>query len=339
MDNIVRIAKQISPAVVSIAATKDLPRIEGFYPLPMGEKNFIIPQFRKNEKKSIKLGGGSGFVVNRRGIILTNSHVVEDPKAEYTAIFGDNSKHRISVLARDPIHDIAICKIEGENHPFLPLGDSTQIELGEHVVAVGNALGEFANTISLGIVSGLSRYIRAQNSHRKTEHLRNLIQTDAAINPGNSGGPLINMHGKVIGINTAVIYEAQSIGFSIPINQAREDIDQVKTHGRILIPFLGIQYFIINKETAEKNELPASHGALITRKSLGSVAVIPGSSAQKAGLKEFDIILKADDQTISDSFTLQDALQGHKIGDSLLLTVLRNRKERLIPVTLEEKKH
>lgn len=339
-DKVVDIAKKISPAVVSIAATKDLPKIEGFYSIPMaGTKNFVIPKFKKGEKKEVNLGGGSGFVVNKNGIVLTNSHVVDDVNAEYTAVFGDNSRQELKIIARDPIHDIAICEIEGNGYDSLPLGDSSNINLGEYVVAVGNALGEFANTISLGIISGLSRYIQAQGSGKKMEHLRGLIQTDAAINPGNSGGPLINMNGEVIGINTAVISDAQSIGFSIPINQAKTDIEEIKKHGRIRIPFLGIQYFIISQDAAEENDLPVDYGALITRKALNEIAIIKGSSADKAGLKEFDIILEGDGKKITKQFTLQDLLQEYEVGDKINLKILRQGKEKNISIHLQEKRH
>lgn len=338
-NTIVEIAKKVCPCVVSIVATKDLPKIEGFYAMPVDDKNFVIPKFNKKERKQVQLGGGSGFIVNNKGVVLTNSHVVEDVNAEYTAVFNDDTKKPLEILARDPIHDIAICNIQGTDYPALALGDSSTIQLGESVLAVGNALGEFSNTVSLGIVSGLSRYIQAQGSKRKTEHLRGLIQTDAAINPGNSGGPLINMQGEVIGINTAVISDAQSIGFSIPINQAKGDIEQVKEYGRIRIPFLGIQYFIISQDTAQKNNLPVDYGALITRKALGEVAITPGSSAEKAGLQEFDIILEADNKKITQEFTLQDVLQEHTIGDKIPLKILREKKEKSLSIVLEEKKH
>lgn len=343
--HIIQIVKKVSPAVMSIVVTKDLPKIEGFYNMPYGGRNFIIPKIKKGEKEEVKIGGGSAFLVSKNGYILTNSHVVSDPHAEYT-VFLDHEKgkkHKVSVIARDPIHDIAICKMENAEaymFPFLELGDSSKLQLGEMVLAVGNALGEFSNTVSLGIISGLSRFITAQQGleGRQAERLRGLIQTDAAINPGNSGGPLINMEGQVVGINTAVIFGAQSIGFSIPIQQAKKDIAEIKQHGRIRIPFLGVRYLILDEAMQKENDLPVDHGALVMRETLGDTAVVPGSSAEKAGIEEFDILLEADGKKITPMNTLQDIIQEHKIGDLLKLKVLRGKKEIELDLELEEKR-
>jgi serine protease Do len=331
---VVDIVKKVSPAVVSIAITRDLPKVEGFYTMPMGGRNFIVPKFKKGEKEEVKVGGGSGFIVSKDGIVLTNSHVVQDPKADYTAFLDHehDTKHPMRVIARDPIHDIAICKMEkssvSSELPHLELGNSSDVALGEYVIAV-----------SLGIVSGLSRFIQAQGDMqaRQTERLRGLIQTDAAINPGNSGGPLINMDGKVVGINTAVVFGAQSIGFSIPVNQAKADLEEVKKHGRIRLPFLGVRYIILDKNVQEQNKLPVDHGALIMRETLGEAAVAPGSAAADAGLEEFDIILEADGKQITPETTLQDIIQEHAIGDTVKMKVLREGKERELKVELEEK--
>lgn len=339
-NHISQIIKKVSPAVISIVVTKDLPKIDGFYNMPYGGRNFIVPKIKKGEHRKVKIGGGSGFIMSENGIILTNSHVVQDPKAEYTALMDhqENKKWELKIIARDPIHDIAICKINAKNLPYLELGDSSNLELGQFVLAVGNALGEFSNTVSLGIISGLSRFILAQHQGKQAERLRGLIQTDAAINPGNSGGPLIDMEGKVIAINTAVVYGAQSIGFSIPINQAKKDIVEVKEYGRIRIPFLGIRYLILDEQMKEENKLPVDYGAFIIREALGDMAVIPGSSADKAGLKEFDIILEANGKKITPKFTLQDIIQEKEIGDIIEIKILRGKKEKKIKLKLEEKK-
>jgi len=341
--HITTVVKNVAPAVVSIVITKDLPKIEGFYNMPMGGRNFLIPKIKKGVTESVKIGGGSGFLVSKNGFILTNSHVVQDPKADYTAFLDheEASKRKMLVVARDPIHDIAICKIEGEGFHFLELGDSGNLQLGEMVLAVGNALGEFSNTVSLGIISGLSRFITAQQGDGDNNHmerLRGLIQTDAAINPGNSGGPLINMDSQVIGINTAVIFGAQNIGFSIPINHAKKDIVEVKEHGRIRLPFIGVRYILLDQNIQKQNKLPVDYGALIMREMLGDVAVIPNSSAANAGLKEFDNILEADGKKITTENTLQDIIQEHEIGDEIDLKILRDKKEISIKLTLEEKK-
>lgn len=342
-ENVIKIAEEASPAVVSIVVTKDMPKIEGFYQMPYQGKKLMVPKIKKGEKESVKIGGGSGFLVSDDGVILTNSHVVHDPKADYTVIMDheeEGRKHKVEVIARDPIHDIAICKMKGKNLPHLQLGNSADIKLGQFVVAVGNALGEFSNTVSLGIVSGLSRFIQAQpgGESRHAERLRGLIQTDAAINPGNSGGPLIDMEGNVIGINTAVVFGAQNIGFSIPINQAKKDIEDVREYGRVRLPFLGVRYLILDENAKKQNNLPVDHGALIMREQLGDTAVVPGSSADKAGLKEYDIILEVEGKKITAQTTIQDVIQDHEIGDKVQMKILRNNKEHKVQVKLEEKK-
>ena len=216
--SIVEIVKKVTPAVITIVVSRDLPKIEGFYFFPFGGQRFIIPKMEKGKRKT-KIGGGSGFVISPDGLILTSQHVVADPKASYTVILEPDKKYPAKVLARDPITDIAVLKIKAKNFPYLELGDSGKIELGQTVIAVGNALGEFHDTVSTGVISGLSRYITAYSGlTQQAARLRGLIQTDAAINPGNSGGPLVDLEGKVIGINTAVVMGAQNIGFAIPIN-------------------------------------------------------------------------------------------------------------------------
>jgi len=256
----------------------------------------------------------------------------------------DETKMPLEVIARDSIHDVAILKIqskgdERKSFPFVDLGDSSELELGESVLAVGYALGEFKNTVSTGVVSGLSRFVQAQTGmqSQQVERLRGLIQTDAAINPGNSGGPLVNMRGDVVGINTAVVFGAQSIGFAIPINNAKKDLEELKKYGRIRQPFLGVRHIIINEMFQKQNKLPVDHGALIVREALGENAIAPGSSAEAAGLKEFDIILECDGSKITAEHTLQDAIAKRKIGDDVKCKVLRDGKEVELKVKLEEK--
>lgn len=336
----VAVAKRVCPAVITIVVSKDLPKVEGFYLMPFGGGEFIMPKIKKGKKEAVKIGGGSGFIIDKSGIVLTSRHVVADPDAEYTVIIEPTKKYPAKVIARDPLNDIAILKISAKDDIHcLELGDSDKIELGQDVIAVGNPLGEFHDTVSTGIVSGLSRFIHATNHMTmQTERLRGLIQTDAAINPGNSGGPLVDYEGKVIGINTAMVMGAQNIGFAIPINSAKKDLDEVKKYGRIKFPFLGVKYIIITQELAEKNKLPAKHGALIVRETLGESPVVKGSAAQKAGLKEFDIILEAAGEKIEAQNSLSDILQKHSIGEEILLKVLREGKETTLKVTLEEKK-
>jgi len=336
---IVAIAKKICPAVITIVITKDMPKIEGFYLMPFGGKGVVLPKFKNGKKEATKIGGGSGFIISGDGYVLTSGHVVADLDADYTIIIGPEEKYQAKVLARDPINDVAILKIKGKKFPYVDLGDSNQIELGEDVLAIGNPLGEFHDTLSSGIVSGMSRFIQARNHvTQQSQRLRGLIQTDAAINPGNSGGPLINMTGQVIGINTAAVMGAQNIGFAIPINYAKKDLEEVKKFGKIRLPFLGVKYVILNKEIAQKNKLSVDYGALIVRENLGESAVIKGSSAEKAGLKEFDIILEAKKEKITNENPLSSILQKCKIGEIIELKIMRNKKKITLKTALEEKK-
>ena len=336
---IIQVAKRVCPSVVTVIISKDLPKIEGFYFSPFGERGFVIPRTKKGKKEKTKIGGGSAFIVSNNGYILTSQHVVADPEADYTVILEPTKRYPAKVISRDPISDIAILKIKGKNFPFLELGDSDKIELGQEVLAVGNPLGEFHDTISAGIVSGLSRFISAYSSFsQETARLKGLIQTDAAINPGNSGGPLMDIEGKAIGINTAVVMGAQNLGFAIPINYAKKDLQEVKKYGKIKRPFLGIRYIILNKEIAEQNKLPVDYGALIIRERLGESAVIKGSTSDKAGIKEFDIILEIGGEKITEKNPLANVLQKFKIGKEIDFKILREDKQIDLKVELEEKK-
>jgi len=336
---IIEVAKKACPAVITIVISKDLPKIEGFYFFPYGDQKFIVPKVEKGKKEKTKIGGGSGFIVSPDGYIITSNHVVEDRTADYTIIFDPEKKFESKVVSRDPINDIAILKVNAKNLPYLELGDSEKIELGQTVIAIGNALGEFHDTVSTGVVSGLSRYITAFSGlNRQAERLRGLIQTDAAINPGNSGGPLVDIDCKVIGVNTATVIDAQNIGFAIPINYAIKDLEEVKKYGKVRRPFLGVKYILLNKEIAQKNKLPVDYGAFVVRETLGEPAIIKGSAAEKADLQEFDIILECEGKKITEEDSLSRLLQDHEVNNEVSLKVLRNKKEIFIKVKLEEKK-
>jgi serine protease Do len=269
---------------------------------------------------------------------------VADNTADYTVILDPENKYPAKVLSRNPINDIAVLKISAKDLPFVKLANSDKIEMGEEVVAVGNALGEFHDTLSAGIVSGLSRFITAFGGiDHQTQNLKGLIQTDAAINPGNSGGPLVNMDGQVIGINTAMIMGAQNIGFAIPINYAKKDLEEVKKFGKIVVPFLGIKYVLISKEMARINKLPIDDGALVVREALGESPVVKDSAADKAGIKEFDIIMECNGEKITLKNPLANILQKCKIGQESILKILRPTEEGekgeiiTLKVKLEEK--
>lgn len=336
---IVEIARKVCPAVITIIISKDLPKVDGFYFMPYGGKGVILPKFKNGKKESTKIGGGSGFIISPDGYVLTSGHVVSDLDADYTVILEPERKYSAKVLARDPINDIAILKIKEGDLPYVDLSDSDTIELGEEVVAIGNPLGEFHDTLSSGIVSGMSRFIQATNHvTQESQRLRGLIQTDAAINPGNSGGPLVNMEGKVIGINTAAVIGAQNIGFAIPINYAKKDLEEVRKYGKIKFPFLGVKYVILNKEISDKNKLPVDYGALVVRENLGESAIVKGSAAERSGLREFDIILEAKKEAITSENPLSNILQKCEIGEKIELKVLRNKKTIILKAVLEEKK-
>ncbi|MEK7138369.1 MAG: trypsin-like peptidase domain-containing protein [Patescibacteria group bacterium] len=236
--------KKAYPGVVSIVISKMMSAMKD--KIPVGFPGFPSNPFGGIEQgtlpdEKVKIGGGSGFVVESDGWILTNKHVVFDTDAEYTVVTNDGKEYPGKVLARDPLSDIAVVKIEVKDLPVVQLGDSSKLELGQTVIAIGNALGMFRNSVSKGIISGMSRTISAAlGTDGEMEHLSGVLQTDVAINQGNSGGPLINLDGEAVGLNTAIIFGAQNIGFAIPINWAKQDLEDIRKFGRIIKPFLGI---------------------------------------------------------------------------------------------------
>lgn len=346
-EQVIAVVQKSIPAVVSIIVGEDLAALEAkgfpFYgelPLSGETEEEIVDRLPKTDGGKIRVGGGSGFIVDPTGFILTNKHVVADPNAEYTIVTPDEEKYPATVLARDPINDVAILKIEPPSNtdlPWIELGNSNKILLGQTVVAVGNALGEFKNTVSTGIVSGLSRFITAMTDMEgHAERLRGLIQTDAAINPGNSGGPLMNLKAEVIGINSAVVFGAQNIGFAIPINKAKKDLEDVKKFGRIKKPFLGVRYILVTKDMQKKLGAPVDHGALVLSET-GGHAVIHGSGAAKAGLRDRDIVLAVNGTDITEAHTLEDVLDKCTIGDTLQVKYLRGQKEHECAIKLGER--
>lgn len=221
-------------SVVSIAVAKDLPQLDVIYVNPFGDDPLYrdipirIPQYRQKGTIRKKVGGGTGFFVSDLGHILTNRHVVEDVDAFYTVLLTDGSQKTAQVIYRDPSHDIALLKIEGDRYPEVILGNSSQLRLGQSVIAIGNALAEYENSVSVGIVSGLNRSIEAAAQRGGgVERISGVIQTDAAINPGNSGGPLVALDGKVVAVNVATVLGSNSISFAIPINTVKEILDDI----------------------------------------------------------------------------------------------------------------
>lgn len=341
--SIPRIIKKVLPGVVSIAVSKMLPVFEAPFGGPQNPMDPNTPLMAPKGKKKTDVGGGSGFIVDSSGIILTNRHVVSDPSAEYLVIDDEGEKYPAQILTRNPIHDVAILKIEKKNLPIIELGDSSGLELGQTAIAIGNALGTFRNTVSVGVVSGLAREISAGDTVNNTiTKLRGLVQTDAAINPGNSGGPLIDINGKAIGINTAMVFFAENIGFALPINNAKRDLSDLKQYGRLRLPFLGIRYVLLDKELREKFKVSLDHGAFVVgeKNTQGQTAgaVVLGSTAHQAGVQEGDIILEVQNVKVSSKFPLEDILQKCKIGENLNLKIFREGKEIILKVRLDERK-
>lgn len=338
----INVVKEASPSVVSIVISKDMPIFEEYYTNPFGEGSpfeIQIPSVRQKGTQKQEIGGGTGFVVSDDGLILTNKHVVSDKEAEYTVLTNDGKRYPAKVLALDPVQDLAIIKISGadKNLKSLVLGDSDNLQIGQTVIAIGNALGEFRNTVSVGVVSGLARTVTASGGGT-AETIEDVIQTDAAINRGNSGGPLLNLKGEIIGINTATAQGAENIGFSIPINKAKKDIESVKKSGKIIYPFLGVRYMAIDESVQKKNNLSVNYGAWVLRGDKPQdVAVTPGSPAEKAGIQENDIILEFNGKKINAENSLAKLIQKYNAGDKIVLKILRSGKEKIIYVTLGQR--
>jgi S1-C subfamily serine protease len=341
--------RRASPAVVSIIISKNVPILEQCRVNPFGNLPPEFQQFFGNDSQGFtqpcpsgkthlqEVGGGSGFIISADGLILTNKHVISDANASYTVITNDGKKYNAKVLARDPNQDLAVIKIDATQLPVVTLGNSDNLALGQTAIAIGNALGEFTNTVSVGVVSGLLRTVTASGPMGAgQETIQGVIQTDAAINPGNSGGPLLNLRGEVIGINTAVAASAQGIGFAIPINKAKADINSVRTTGEIRTPYLGVRYTIITPAAARDKNLSVDYGVLV-QGATSTPAVQPNSPAAKAGIQAGDIILSVDGQKLDQAHSLADIVSQHNVGDTLSLTILRNGKQITVPVTLERR--
>ena len=342
-EKIVTMVERSAPAVVSIVITKDVPKYRNIFRSPFG---FGFPFFDdresdtgSNETERQQVGSGSGFLISNDGYIVTNKHVVSDTAAEYTVILSDEREFPAKVLALAPSNDIAVIKIEGKDFPFLSLGDSDTIRAGQTVIAIGNPLGEFANSVSRGIISGLKRSVTAGSGYGDTETLENIIQTDAAINPGNSGGPLFDIEGRVIGVNVAVAQGAENIGFALPVNSIKRVVEEVKATGKLSTPYIGVRYVVLDKEVAQQYGLEVDHGALILRgERMTDLAVIPGSPADKAGIVENDIILEIDGKKIDTDQTLGDLIADKRVGEEVSLKVWHKGEVKEIKLRLEERK-
>lgn len=330
------VVEEVTPTVVSVVVKKrpaDLVERD----LRMGPfDTFVRPpreQLREG-REFIEVGGGTGFFVSEDGLIATNKHVVNDPRATYTVVTNEGKELDAEVVARDAFLDIAVLDVEGNGYPVADLGDSDEIDIGQTAIAIGNSLSEFRNTVTKGVISGINRRIVAGGAGN-SEVIERAIQTDAAINPGNSGGPLINLLGQVVGVNTAISQQAEAIGFAIPINDVKEIVEDVQTHGRIIRPWLGVRYVILNADIAQREGLNREQGAYIVG-SAGQVPVFPGSPADKAGLQSGDVILSVDGTAIDREHSLAQLISEYEPGETATLNVARGEEAFETEVILAE---
>jgi serine protease Do len=310
--NIAAVADKVTPSVVSVVTST---QVRSFYGSGSQE------------------GAGTGIIVSESGYVMTNYHVIEGAN-DVSIIDSDGVQYdNVEIIGRDPLNDIAFLKISADKD-FTPaeIGDSSTVRTGQQVVAIGNALGQYKNTVTSGILSGTGRPITAANSSGETESLVDLLQTDASINAGNSGGPLLNLSGQVIGINTAVASDGNDIGFAIPINATRGLLASVLEDGRVERAYLGVNYLSIIPEVARQYDLPVTQGAYVFRQE-GS-AVLADGPADRAGLRQGDIIQKINDDLIGEQGGLSSILGQYRPGDEVTLTVLRGDETLELSVTL-----
>lgn len=313
-NSIAAVAEKVGPSVVSIVTQAN---VASFYGTTSSE------------------AAGTGIIVSRDGYIMTNNHVIEN--AATVAVIDNTGKQykNVKILGRDPLNDIAFLKVTADTE-FTPaeLGNSATLRIGQQVVAIGNALGRYSNTVTSGIVSGIGRSITASSqSGSRSESLSDLIQTDASINPGNSGGPLVNMAGQIIGINTAIAQDSNGIGFAIPINSTKGVLAGVLETGKVSRAYLGISYLTVTPDVAREYDLSAESGAYVFTASTSN-AVAAGSPADKAGLKEGDVITKINHQVVGQNGSLSSILGEYRPNDKITITYIRNGEEYTTSATL-----
>lgn len=313
------IAKDVSPSVVSINTETTV--ANGFF-----------------NTQSVQSGAGTGIIISSDGYVVTNKHVIPDGTDKVNVTTSDGKTYEdVKVVAKDPRSgvDIAFLKISGVSDlKPAKLGNSSDMIVGDGVVAIGYALGEFQNTVTSGIISGLGRPVTASDGGYSTETLTNLFQTDAAINPGNSGGPLVNLSGEVIGINTAVAGGAENIGFSIPIDDVRPQIESILNNDKLEVPYLGVRYVVLTDAIKEQYDLSRGQGAWL-KAANAKQAVINGSPADKAGLKEGDIIFRVNGEEITAENPLASALSKYGVGEQLEIEYDRDGQTSKTTATLE----
>ena len=310
------VVKKVSPSVVSIVIMNS--NSSGTYSTQTQE------------------GAGTGIIISKDGYILTNKHVASDA-SDFQIITSDGEQYTdVKFVGEDPLNDIAFLKINGVNDLSpATLGDSGTVRVGQKVVAIGNSLGQYQNTVTSGIVSGKGRPISVATDEYNTsiESLTDLIQTDAAINPGNSGGPLLNASGQVIGINTAIVSDAQSIGFAIPINATKGLVRGVLDSGKIQKAYVGVQYLAITPEVRAEYDLSVKNGAYVGGAKSGS-SVVSDGPADKAGIKDGDIITKVNEKIVGEQGGLGSLVAEFLPGETIELTIMRDGKEKVVKLTL-----
>ncbi len=318
---VIDVAERVSPSVVTVSI--ETPRRQVLEFNPFGGFSTRVEGGKPQDI-------GTGFIVSSDGLIVTNKHVVSVTGASYKVITKDNKEYKVTQISRDPANDIAVLKIDALGLAPVELGESSNLKVGQFVIAIGTALGEFRHTVTTGVISGLGRGIEAGNPlEGYVERLDNVIQTDAAINPGNSGGPLLNSAGQVIGINIAVAQGAQNVGFAIPVNVVKDALNQFKSSGGFpKKAFLGVQYQMISQQTAILNNVV--QGAYV-------VDVIADSPGDKAGIKQNDIITKLDGQEVTDkNGGLAGLISKKHPGDKVDLEIWRDGVTLKLSLTLSE---
>lgn len=325
-ENVVtEVVDKVSPSVVTVGITQTS-RVSDLFQNSFDPFSPFLQRQPGSLPQKLEQDIGSGFIITSDGLVVTNKHVVSDTQAKYRVITNDNKTYDVVKIYRDPDNDLAIIKINATGLKPIEMGDSAKIKVGQTAIAIGTALGEFRNTVTVGVISGVGRGITAGGPFDGgAEKLDNVIQTDAAINPGNSGGPLLNSAGQAIGVNSAIAQDGQSIGFALPINVVKDAVANFNSTGQFNRPYMGVEYRMITRQMAVLNDIP--EGAYVAN-------VVSASPADKAGIKADDIITKINGEKLTDTNDLAHVVSGKKVGDKVTVTIWRDGKELTKTVTL-----